>query len=152
MKRLAALTLLAFVGSLAAVLLPMIVDKKPEPPRSPHPEKVPDNQEKQEPLLIAAFINVSSGCMNQLVDLLKKQETLYPGKVKVEITDFGTPEGQQKMEERGLHCLTILIDGSDRFTIENEGGSEREVYFNKPPEFGNWKMEDLEAVIAGMVK
>ena len=86
--------------------------------------------------------------MGPMVEHLNALEKKYAGRIKVVYTDFSQPEGLKAMEARGFHCLTILVDGADRFIVKNPDGTERKTWFNRPPEAGNWKMEDLDQVIS----
>lgn len=52
----------------------------------------------------------------------------------------------------GFHCLTILVNGANRFTVKNPDRTERETWFNKPPEAGNSKLEDLDQIIKSKVR
>ena len=89
--------------------------------------------------------------MGPMVEHLNALEKKYAGRIKVVYTDFSQPEGLKAMETRGFHCLTILMNGADRFTVKNPDGTERETWFNKPPEAGNWKLEDLDQVISSLL-
>ena len=103
---------------------------------------------RTEAILIEAFLPLGSGCMGPMVEHLNGLEKKYAGRIKVAYTDFSQPKGLKAMEARGFHCLTILVNGADRFTVKNPDGTERETWFNKPPEAGNWKLEDLDQVIS----
>jgi hypothetical protein len=107
---------------------------------------------RTEPILIEAFLPLGSGCMGPMVEHLNALEKKYAGRIKVVYTDFSQPEGLKAMEARGFHCLTILVNGADRFTVKNPDGTERKTWFNKPPEAGNWKLEDLDQVTKSKVR
>ena len=107
---------------------------------------------RTEPILIEAFLPLGSGCMGPMVEHLNALENKYAGRIKVVYTDFSQPEGLKAMEARGFHCLTILVNGADRFTVKNPDGTERKTWFNKPPEAGNWKLEDLDQVTKSKVR
>jgi len=107
---------------------------------------------RTEPILIEAFLPLGSGCMGPMVEHLNALENKYAGRIKVVYTDFSQPEGLKAMEARGFHCLTILVNGADHFTVKNPDGTERETWFNKPPEAGNWKLEDLDQVTKSKVR
>lgn len=107
---------------------------------------------RTEPILVEAFLPLESGCMGPMVEHLNALEKKYAGRIKVVYTDFSRPEGLKAMEARGLHCLTILVDGVDRFTVTNTDGTERKTWFNKPPEAGHWRLEDLDQVISTKVE
>jgi hypothetical protein len=127
--------------------------KNPPPPAVPQPvnaETAISEPARTKPILVEAFLPLGSGCMGPMVEHLNALEKKYAGRIKVVYTDFSQPEGLKAMEARGLHCLTILVNGADRFTVKNPDGTERETWFNKPPEAGNWKLEDLDQVISGV--
>jgi len=107
---------------------------------------------RTEPILIEAFLPLGSGCMGPMVEHLNALEKKYAGRIKVVYTDFSQPEGLKAMEARGFHCLTILVNGADRFTVKNPDGTERKTWFYKPPEAGNWKLEDLDQVTKSKVR
>jgi hypothetical protein len=107
---------------------------------------------RTEPILIEAFLPLGSGCMGPMVEHLNALEKKNAGRIKVVYTDFSQPEGLKAMDARGFHCLTILVNGADRFTIKNSDGTERETWFNKPTEAGNWRLEDLDKVVAHLVE
>ena len=144
--------LLAVCGIL--VVLHEVYFKNPlSPALSQSLKAEPDISEpaRTEPILIEAFLPLGSGCMGPMVEHLNALEKEYAGRIKVAYTDFSQPEGLKAMEARGFHCLTILVNGADRFTVKNPDGTERETWFNKPPEAGNWKLEDLDQVISSLL-
>ena len=125
--------------------------KHPPLPATPEPvgtERAVSQPTKTKPILVEAFLPLGSGCMGPTVEHLNALEKKYAGRIKVAYTDFSRPEGLKAMKARGLHCLTILVEGADRFSVKNPDGTERKTWFNKPPEAGNWKMEDLDQVIS----
>jgi hypothetical protein len=141
--------LLAVFGLLVA--LHEVYLKNPPPPAVPQPVKAEpaiSEPARTEAILIEAFLPLGSGCMGPMVEHLNGLEKKYAGRIKVAYTDFSQPKGLKAMEARGSHCLTILVNGADRFTVKNPDGTERETWFNKPPEAGNWKLEDLDQVIS----
>jgi hypothetical protein len=79
-----------------------------------------------------AYINVSSGCQQPTVDLLKKLADQYSGRVDVSVTDFGTPEGADKWRAAGLSCMTIQFNGAYAVTYP-QGGQDKTVIFQMPP-------------------
>jgi len=128
--------------------------KNPPPPATPEPVKAEpavSQPEKTKPILVEAFLPLGSGCMGPMVKHLNGLEKKYAGRIKVAYTDFSGPEGLKAMKARGLHCLTILVNGADRFTVKNPDGAERKTWFNKPPQAGNWKLEDLDQVISSLL-
>ena len=129
--------------------------KNRPPPAVPQPVKAEpaiSEPARTEPILVEAFLPLGSGCMGPMVEHLNALEKKYAGRIKVVYTDFSQPKGLKAMTARGFHCLTILVDGADRFTVKNPDGTERETWFNKPPEAGNWKLEDLDQVVARRVE
>lgn len=145
--------LLAVFGILVA--LHEVYFNNPLPPAAPQTAKTePATSEpaRTEPILVEAFLPLGSGCMGPMVEHLNGLEKQYAGRIKVAYTDFSQPEGLRSMEARGFHCLTILVNGADRFTVKNPDGTNRETWFNKPHEAGNWKLEDLDQVVNRLVE
>jgi len=141
--------LLAVFGLLIA--LHEVYFKHPPPPATPEPvgaETAVSQPTKTKPILVEAFLRWGCGHTGPMVEHLNGLEKKYAGRIKVVYTDFSQPEGLKAMEARGFHCLTILVDGADRFTVKNPDGTERKTWFNKPPEAENWKLEDLDQVIS----
>ena len=101
----------------------------------------------EHPLFVEGFFNMASGCMQTFIGHLRETEKKSQGRLKFEVTDFSAAEGQAKMQQRGLHCLTILVDGENQFLVKDKDGKDRTVLFQKPPEYGNWKFEDLDYVL-----
>ncbi len=106
------------------------------------------------PNRVDAWINVSSGCQQATVDLLKKLAQQYAGKIDVTVTDFGTPEGADKWQMAGLHCMTIQFNGDYAITFP-QGGQDHTVVFQMPPGL-LWEHADLvsafEALNSGSLR
>ena len=92
---------------------------------------------------VTAWINVSSGCQQATVDLLKRLAEQYKGRVEVEIIDFGTPEGAQRWQQEGLACMTIQFNGADAVTFPTGSGTKTVVF--RMPEGFLWEHVDLIA-------
>jgi len=147
--------LLAALLAIFGFLVTLCARGLKNPPPTPEPvtaEAAVSQPTKTKPILVEAFLPLGSGCMGPMVEHLNALEKKYAGRIKVVYTDFSQPEGLKAMEARGLHCLTIMVNGADRFTVKNPDGTERETWFNKPPEAGNWKLEDLDQVVARRVE
>ena len=143
--------LLAALLAIFGFLVTLCARGLKNPPPTPEPvtaEAAVSQPTKTKPILVEAFLPLGSGCMGPMVEHLNALEKKYAGRIKVVYTDFSRPEGLKAMEARGLHCLTIMVNGADRFTVKNPDGTERETWFNKPPEAGNWKPEDIDQVIS----
>jgi hypothetical protein len=97
---------------------------------------------------VDAWINVSSGCQQATVDLLKQLATQYAGKIDVSVTDFGTPEGADKWRLAGLHCMTIQFNGKNAVTFPVEGDNKT-VVFQMPPGL-LWEHPDLKAAFKAL--
>lgn len=105
---------------------------------------------RQERVTIRAFINVSSGCQAQTVDLLNALKTNYAPNVALELTDFGDQgRGFRRWQQSGYRCLTIEINGSPLVKYPYHGKTHA-VSFQMPAGM-NWTHADLEqAVQAGL--
>ena len=130
---------------------PVKVESAPAVPKPVKAEPAISKPARTKPILVEAFRPLGSGCMEPMVEHLNALEKEYVGRIKVAYTDFSQPEGLKAMEARGFHCLTILVNGADRFTVKNPDGTERKTWFHKPPEAGNWKLEDLDQVIPSLL-
>ncbi|MFQ6096161.1 MAG: hypothetical protein ACE5O2_00410 [Armatimonadota bacterium] len=97
---------------------------------------------------IKAYINVSSGCQDDTVRVLKELARRYEN-VSLEIVDFGRPKGFEEWQKAGYGCMTILLNGHHTVTI-GKPGHRRVVRFLKPAGF-LWSHDDLRrAVQAGL--
>ncbi len=97
------------------------------------------------PLKLTAYVNVSSGCQKPTEDLLRELAAKYPGRLSVEVVDFGQPEGRQRWQADGMHCMAIVLDGSPRARVVFRG-AELEVSFLMPPGY-NWLLQELAAAV-----
>jgi len=130
---------------------PVKAESAPAVPKPVKAEPAISKPARTKPIRVEAFLPLGSGCMEPMVEHLNALEKEYVGRIKVAYTDFSQPEGLKAMEARGFHCLTILVNGADRFTVKNPDGTERKTWFHKPPEAGNWKLEDLDQVIPSLL-
>jgi len=102
------------------------------------------------PVRIVAYINVSSGCQEPTIELLKSFEKQYPGRVSLELVDFGDEgTGNKRWKASGYDCMTIEIDGSPlvRFAASQKA---KTVALRQPVGFW-WTHEDLKAAVAAAV-
>ncbi|MGQ9729994.1 MAG: hypothetical protein ACUVX8_01850 [Candidatus Zipacnadales bacterium] len=96
---------------------------------------------------ILAYINVSSGCQEPTLELLRSFPRQYPNRVYLNIVNFGDQgAGNRQWKASGYDCMTIEINGSDivRFPVD---GKEKVVAFRQPVGFW-WTHEDLQAAVA----
>lgn len=97
------------------------------------------------PVLILAYINVSSGCQQDTVDLLKAMPAQNP-RVQVEFVDFGDGgAGAQRWQDSGHKCMTIEINGSPNVKFE-QGETTKVTSFRMPAGY-IWEHPDLEAAV-----
>lgn len=98
---------------------------------------------------ILAYINVTSGCQQETVDLLKAMAQKEP-RVELEFVDFGDGgPGSERWEKSGHKCMTIEVNGSPTVKYPKDG-KMRAVGFMQPAGF-IWNHPDLEeAVAAGL--
>ncbi len=100
-------------------------------------EPVADTSAK---IAIRAYINVSSGCQQATVDLLKRLAK-ENSRLALDLIDFGTADGNRRWRADGFTCMTILINGHNTVTF-GDPGHRRVVTFQYPPGF-QWILEDL---------
>jgi hypothetical protein len=128
----ASLSFLALLG-LVAGCKPQVAPGE-QPPAQPQP--LPKTK-------VTAWINVTSGCQQPTVDLLKQLSEQYKDRVELEIVDFGQADGARRWHEAGLNCMTIQFDGNAAVAFP-QGKTEKVVVFQMPAGF-NWGHEDLMA-------
>jgi hypothetical protein len=97
---------------------------------------------------VIGWINVSSGCQEETVRLLRELAELYRDRVDVEIVDFGQPAGARRWQERGIGCMAIEFDGHTAVAFR-KGGRETVAVFQMPAGF-SWTHEDLRAAFASL--
>jgi hypothetical protein len=116
----------------------------------------------QAPVLrIRAYINVSSGCQQDTVDLLQQLADRNAGKVQLELVDFGDGDrGARRWQDSGYTCMTIELNGSPSVEYPAPAKGEqppatKTVTFQMPQGF-TWTHEDLQeavqAALAGKLK
>ncbi len=128
----------------AAPTLPLGVALDPTDPANTAPEPVAAGEK----IKVKGYINVSSGCQQPTVDLLKKTAREHE-RLDLELIDFGAEEGFRRWREAGLTCMTITINGHQTVTF-GEQGHRRIVTFSYPPGF-QWLLPDLEAALKDAV-
>jgi hypothetical protein len=96
------------------------------------------------PIPVKGYINVSSGCQQATVDLLKRMAGQNP-RLRLELIDFGQSEGSRRWRADGFSCMTILINGHSTVTY-GAPGERQIVTFQFPPGF-QWTPQDLEAAL-----
>jgi len=97
------------------------------------------------PVKILAYINVTSGCQQPTVDLLKNLQANDP-RVQVEFVDFGDGgEGALRWQNSGHECMTIEINGSENVKFPQDD-TTKVVSFRMPAGFV-WTHADLEAAV-----
>jgi len=96
-------------------------------------------------LRLTAYVNVSSGCQKPTEALLHELAAKYAGRLKVDLVDFGEPEGRRRWLGDGMHCMSIALNGSPRADIVFRGVPVT-VTFQMPP--GHlWLLEELETAV-----
>jgi len=94
---------------------------------------------------------VSSGCQEPTVALLKSFSTQYPGRVTVEIVDFGDEgAGEKRWKASGYDCMTIEINGSPLVKF-GAGEQVKTVALRQPVGFW-WTHDDLKSAVAAAVE
>ncbi len=102
------------------------------------------------PVKILAYINVSSGCQEPTIDVLKSLRKQYPDRVELELVDFGDEgRGNRRWKDSGHDCMTIEIDGSPLVKFP-AGDGTKTVALRQPGGFW-WTHDDLRAAVAAAV-
>ena len=127
----------------------------------PAPDAVTPSSPQAPVLRIRAYINVSSGCQQDTVDLLQKLASQNAGKVQLELVDFGDGDrGARRWRDSGYTCMTIEFNGSPgvQFPVaaaKKQPAGTKTVTFQMPQGF-MWTHEDLQeavqAALAGKLK
>ncbi len=84
-------------------------------------------------------------CITFVAQAIADTAEPWPDKVRAEFYSYQTEAGQKFVAEHGEGLACIVLNGKNRFTIE-QGGQKKEVHLAGPP-FGEYTMEDLAAVI-----
>jgi len=116
------------------------------------PMEPPEREVADEPtdtIKLTAYINVTSRCQDPTVELLKELAQQYADCVKMELVDFGTPEGKKRLDEDEVACMALLFNGSPVVRIPGEDGEKRTVTFYFPVGFG-WTHDDLRQTFAAI--
>ncbi|MBM3499800.1 MAG: hypothetical protein FJX74_14160 [Armatimonadetes bacterium] len=142
--------------ALIAILLGGVFGCRPSTTQTPSSEAVAaqasagaaDTQPvaSDKPIPVKAYINVSSGCQEPTVDLLKRMAGQNP-RLQLDLIDFGQPEGSRRWRADGFSCMTILINGHNTVTY-GPRGNRQIVSFQFPPGF-QWALQDLEGALKG---
>jgi hypothetical protein len=98
---------------------------------------------------VRVYINVTSGCQAETVDLLNSLGMDYTGKVDLQIIDFGSPEGEQRWRDDGLDCMALLFNGSPAVKFPGADGVVKTVTFFMPAGF-SWTHDDLKEAFAAI--
>jgi len=129
-----------------AVLLPAVVLLA----GCPHPASTTVAGATPPAVKILAYINVSSGCQQPTVDLLRSLPSKYPG-VAVELVDFGDGDkGAARWENSGLKCMAIEINGHSIVKYPVNGATK--VMAFRAPAGLYWTHEDLTAAVQAALK
>jgi hypothetical protein len=96
------------------------------------------------PIPVKGYINVSSGCQQQTVDLLKRMAA-QNSRLQLQLIDFGQAEGSRRWRADGYNCMTIVINGYQTVTY-GPPGKRLIVTFHYPPGF-EWSLPDLEGAL-----
>ncbi|MEA3403396.1 MAG: hypothetical protein U9R79_19295 [Armatimonadota bacterium] len=140
------LLLVAFV----LVLLAGCAERQAQQPMKPPPQEVAAGPaEAPDTVELTAYINVTSGCQEPTVELLKELAQQYDDVIDMEVIDFGSPEGNERWREDGLKCMALMFDGSPVVRIPGEDGEKRTVIFYFPVGF-SWTHQDLKQTFAAI--
>jgi hypothetical protein len=98
-----------------------------------------------EPLKLTAYVNIASGCQKPTEEVLAGLARKFGKRLAVEIVDFGEPAGKKRWQADGLHCMAILLNGSEKADIVYKG-APLQVAFLMPPGHA-WLLEELETAV-----
>ncbi len=144
-RRAVAWLTVAVVGACLLALAAAGCKKAEAPPEFPQATPKTPAGEKAK---LTAWINVTSGCQKETVQLLKELAETYKDRVEVEIIDFGQPEGARRWQDSGLGCMAIQFNGETAVTFPKDG-EETTAIFKMPAGF-TWTHEDLRAAFAAL--
>lgn len=100
-------------------------------------------EQAPEKVKVTAYIQVSSGCQAETVDLLNQLAKDNEDIVELDLVDFGTTEGMKRWKADGLDCMAILFNESPALKFPDKAGEDKAVVFKMPVPF-RWTHEDLE--------
>ncbi len=124
------------------------------PPRTTTPPRPapPSATTQAGAVKIVAYINVSSGCQEPTIKLLKQLDQQYGDKVSLELVDFGDEgEGTKRWKGTGYDCMAIEVNGGLIQVWEDETGQRHVVNFRNPVGY-YWTYDDLKSMIAAWVR
>ncbi len=123
-NRIAALVLLVVaIVVTGALLWPWKPPPPPEEVSTPTPPKYPlhtligDSSAKVQ---VVAALPVEAACKDHIGVFIAAVAEKHPSMVSVKIADMGSDEGQLIMEEYGIACATVLINGERYFSLGPE--------------------------------
>ena len=129
------------VAFFALVLLIALIagcERNVEEPPLAHP--VDDSRVR-----IVAWLDEDSPCHAGTVEILSGLEQEAPNQLSLRVVDIGTPEGLERLAQRGFDDTAIEINDHVAVTW-GEGDDRRTVCFMHPPGF-TWTHDDLRAAI-----
>ncbi len=71
---------------------------------------------------IEAFLPVTVGCQDNIGLYLVEQAKAEPAQLRVRVFDMKDPEARGRMDEYGVHCAAVVINGATRFDLGKKGG------------------------------
>ncbi|NOY81555.1 MAG: hypothetical protein GXP31_11210 [Kiritimatiellaeota bacterium] len=71
---------------------------------------------------VQAFLPVTVGCQDAIGLYLVEQAKAMPAQLRVQVYDMKNPEARGRMDEFGVHCAAVVINGATRFDLGGEGG------------------------------
>lgn len=81
---------------------------------------------------VIAVVPLGIDCHLQTIRILREIAKVEPKRVRVEIYDMSSPQGQRTLSRYGQHCASVFVNGKIDFTIK-VNGKERNIYCQRQP-------------------
>lgn len=74
------------------------------------------------PVAVEALLPIQNGCQDVLGLYLVAVSRAYPELVRLQILDMHSAAGRARLEAHRLRCAAVLVQGSTRFDLGDDGG------------------------------
>lgn len=81
---------------------------------------------------VVAVVPLSVECHSATVQVLREIAKAEPKRVRVEVYDMGSPQGQEFLARHNAHCASVFVNGQCDFTIKVDG-KEKEIHCQRQP-------------------
>ncbi len=96
---------------------------------------------------VAAVVPMGVDCHMQTLAVLREIAKAEPKRVRVEMYDMNSPEGQKVLAKHGVHCASVFVNGKSEFIVKVNGVEKHIVCQKKPNVPGAYFSTDLIEVV-----